>query len=327
VIQHPRQGELIVGVPSAGTLLSHQRTLNACFDRMLAAGHEDSRDGTRVIVWHVEGRERVPQYSPVHGAAVQRLGRCVERLRSAAAELRAALDENPRATDIEIGPLAQQALGAVGGDGRTARLARGTTETLQSICELGALAVEHALKDPVLFADDRGGVSLACWACLPPRAGVDEPREPAPISPPPPPPPQPEAASSLGADDGLGREPDPPTFGPKGGRIPDPTVRVDPEPPPIPPATEDAPRRPQWIWWLLGGIALLLLALLLAWLLFPGVAFTRSLDQAFVAPSLDRVPQPRSEEERRRGTIDLELPPPPRERELIFVEFKEGRNP
>jgi hypothetical protein len=77
----------------------------------------------------------------------------------------------------------------------------------------------------------------------------------------------------------------------------------------------------------LGGIALLLLALLLAWLLFPGVAFTRSLDQAFVAPSLDRVPQPRSEEERRRGTIDLELPPPPRERELIFVEFKEGRNP
>lgn len=310
MIQRPEHDEIIVGVPSAGTLLDHHRALQGVFEQMLAKGHEERRDGQAVIVWHVEGREPVSAADPAFAAAIARLERCAERAVSGARELRAALAANPKAPDVEVGPVVSGLLRSRSADGRPPRIARAKAEELEQVLARGAKAVRHALSTPRLYGDERG-ICLAGWGFLPPRAIVEEPFVLRPNAP------GPEVIEPPGDPGvlvGSAPAPDPP-----------------PAAPPLPPRTQPQPVPERVIeparrgmhWWLaaLAAIALLCLFLVL-WLLFPGQAVSGPLDPMLVSPSGTTMPMARSDEDRRRGTVDVELPPLPKRRELIYAKPK-----
>ena len=394
MIQPQGQDELIVGVPSAGLLLDHRSHLRACFGDLLASGHEETIEGRRCIVWHVEGQQRLAPADPRHSEAVARLSRGVARARQLAGELRKELEAQPQARDVQLGREALELMGVPEGDGAGVRLPRGTVERLASAHDLAARAVNHALSNPVIFTDDHG-MRLVGWGFLPPRE----------INPHVPIPPtvaleflgqqggswqfrwratgsardvqllhvvgssvEPVERAEVDRDDAVGEWsvpmsalpwsavvraiasgaggiarsgdvalPDQPVPGPP---PPGPTVpRGDGgDPPPFPqpePTPQDGPLPPsqpddsRWSkWWLLPlALLLLLLLLLLAWLLFPGMAYAKQGSSPLVAPQVSDLPPRRSDEDRRRGVIDVALPPPVRKRVLQYWHLPGERSP
>ena len=124
----------------------------------------------------------------------------------------------------------------------------------------------------------------------------------------------------------------PPPPGPTGpggdGGNPPPFPKPEPTPPdgPLPsPQPDDA----RWSkWWLLPlALLLLLLLLLLAWLLLPGMAYAKPGSSPLVAPQVSDLPPRRSDEDRRRGVIDVTLPPPVRKRVLQYWHLPGERSP
>ena len=87
MIQQPGQDEILVGVPSAGTLLDQHATLQRLFERLLARGIEQRRDGQTVVLWQVEGMDPLPTFDPRHVATIERLERRVIQVGEAAREL------------------------------------------------------------------------------------------------------------------------------------------------------------------------------------------------------------------------------------------------
>jgi hypothetical protein len=75
------------------------------------------------------------------------------------------------------------------------------------------------------------------------------------------------------------------------------------------------------------ALLLLLLLLLLAWLLFPGMAYAKQGSSPLVAPQVSDLPPRRSDEARRRGVIDVALPPPVRKRVLQYWNLPGERSP
>jgi hypothetical protein len=400
MIQPQGQDELIVGVPSAGPLLDHRSHLRACFGDLLASGHEETIEGRRCIVWHVEGQQRLSPADPRHSEAVARLSRGVARARQLAGELRKELEAQPQARDVQLGPEALELMGVPEGDGAGVRLPRGTVERLASAHDLAALAVDYALRNPVIFTDDHG-MRLVGWGFLPPR--VIPPRVPIPptvaleflgqqggswqfrwrttgsardvqllrvvgssV--------EPVERAEVDRDDAVGewsvpmsalpwsavvraiasgaggiarsgdvalpdqpvQEPSPPgpaVSGVDGGEpppLPKNGFRATPieEPPVVPQETlqPDEPRRSRW-WLLPLALLLLLLLLLLAWLLFPGMAYAKQGSSPLVAPQVSDLPPRRSDEDRRRGVIDVTLPPPVRKRVLQYWHLPGERSP
>ncbi len=313
MIQSPAHDEILVGVPSAGTLLDHHRTLQVAFEKRLASGHEERHDGKPCVVWHVDGREPVPPQDPRHAEAVAWLGRRAEEVLAAARELRSALDADPRKPDIEVGPLARGVLRAGTASERPPRLARANAEVLQQVLERGAKAVRYALVSPRLFADQRG-VSLAGWGFMPPRLMLEEPVAP-PLSTPEPP----TASAEVSVGGPVSTDATPPLTPP-----PPPPPPPPPTPPTAPPTPPPEPARRTWMWPALAALLLLIL-ILLAWLLFPGPARVSRLDAVLVSPSANPLPMSRSEEARRDGTLDLTLPPA--KRKLEFIKRVEPGDP
>ena len=394
MIQPQGQDELIVGVPSAGLLLDHRSHLRACFGDLLASGHEETIEGRRCIVWHVEGQQRLSPADPRHSEAVARLSRGVARARQLAGELRKELEAQPQARDVQLGPEALELMGVPEGDGAGVRLPRGTVERLASAHDLAALAVDYALRNPVIFTDDHG-MRLVGWGFLPPR--VIPPRVPTPptvaleflgqqggswqfrwrttgsardvqllrivgssV--------EPVERAEVDRDDAVGewsvpmsaipwsavvraiasgaggiarsgdvalpdqpmQEPSPPgpTVSGVDGGEPPPFPKPEPTPPdvPLPSPQPDDSRLSKW-WLLPLALLLLLLLLLLAWLLFPGMAYAKQGSSALVAPQVSALPPRRSDEARRRGVIDVTLPPPVRKRVLQYWHLPEERSP
>lgn len=314
MIQQPGQDEILVGVPSAGTLLDQHATLQRLFERLLAKGSEQRRDGRTVIHWQVEGMDPLPTFDPRHAATIERLERRVVQVADGARELGRLLADSPRAQHVDIGPIVYGLLTSGASGDRPARLPRAKAEELRHVLALGAKSVSHALVTPRLFADERG-VYLAGWALLPPREMM-EPPSVQPPSPPPPPPPTTPPPSPL-----------PPFEAPQLDTVDTDRSGSETSSPPEDLGSSDDPKPasswPRLLW---GALALLLLLLLLflAWLLFPGVANVSRLDATLVSPATGPIPAPRSEEDRRRGTLDLDLPPPPPPRRTLQFYGPEG---
>ena len=320
MIQRPGQDEILVGVPSAGTLLDpqHHRILQSVFGGLLASGHEERHDGQSVVVWHVEGRDPLPVTDPSAAPTIAGLRRGIQRATEAAEELRARLDASPRAHDIDVGPVTGGVLrtGAVGD--RPHRIARAKAEEIEQVLSRGAKAVNYALSNPRLFSDDRG-VCLACWGFLPPSVIVEAPRVPVvPSSAPQLVPPPPEAPATIDVQ--------PARVSPVPEQAPADPPAVPGDPPPAEPVAPPARPWPRWLWAVL-ALVLLLLGIPLVWLLFPGLAHVTRLDPALVAPSAGTLPEQASDDDRRRGTVDVELPPLPEPRVLQWLEPTKGDEP
>ena len=165
MIQRPREGEYIVGVPPAGPLLGYHTMLKRHFRGMLAAGREVEQDGARCIEWIVDGKSPVESTDPRHGHLVSTLRNQANRAGQLAAEIQEILDAQPRAERIRIDDRVADILGL---QASAERIDRDQLRLFADVMRLASKSVLHALRNPVVYADERGA-SLANWGVLPGR--------------------------------------------------------------------------------------------------------------------------------------------------------------
>ena len=165
MIQRPRDGEYIVGVPPAGPLLGYHSLLKQHFRGMLATGREVDRDGTRCIEWMVDGKALVDPLDPRHAHLISTLRNQAKRVGQLAKELQEILDAQPRAERIRIDDRLAELLGL---QVAAERIDRDQLRIFTDVMRLSSQTVSHALRNPVVYADERGA-TLANWGVLPGR--------------------------------------------------------------------------------------------------------------------------------------------------------------